>query len=308
MTGAIPYANEAKLMRRHMFLFGYLTVAAFLVAHLANVLLAETLFGRPPALSARRTLARPAPSPQANPARMADEILSGGLFAIPAVVTPAAPRHPKRGAGPIAGGPVVAKLDAAMKVKLVGTVVTEWRPPFAVIEDLATRRQTLYLLLETIPGVGAIAEIRTDAILLEQGGIQELLGLNAPRANPPAVVKTALAKAPPPVASQSHRRVLDQREVARSLADLPKLLSQARVGPVYANGKVDGWKVAMIAPKSFYERIGLQTGDVLKRVNGVAIRDPAMVLSLLQQLKDERSVSLDMLRGGRKTTMQYEIR
>jgi general secretion pathway protein C len=111
-----------------------------------------------------------------------------------------------------------------------------------------------------------------------------------------------------PGASHSLRRVLDQGEVARSMADLPKLLSEARVGPFYANGKVEGWKVERITPQSFYDRIGLQAGDVLQRVNGVEIRDPALILSLFQLLKNERSVSLDMLRDSRKTTMLFEIR
>lgn len=127
--------------------------------------------------------------------------------------------------------------------------------------------------------------------------------MNPAQTGPPAVAKPAA-----PSQGTALRRVLDQREVAQSMADLPKLLSEARVGPFYANGKVEGWKIEGINPKSFYDRIGLQAGDVLQRVNGVEIRDPGMVLSLFQQLKDERSVSLDLLRGGQKTTMLFEIR
>ncbi len=292
-------------MRRHVILFGYLTFAAFLLAHLLNTLLAEALINQPTALPDRRTPVGLAPVPRADLSKMAEEILSSGLFAVQRADTttfdPASPGPPGTG-----GRPVERGLEAAKKVKLAGTVVTEGLVPFAVIEDLATKRQTLYHLFETIPGVGAIAEIGAEGILLEQGGIRELLELNPGRTDPATDAKTVMVDAPG--ASHSLRRVLDQREVARSTADLPKLLSEARVGPVYANGKVEGWKVEGITPQSFYDRIGLQAGDVLQRVNGVEIRDPAMILSLFQLLRHERSVSLDMLRDSRKTTLLYEIR
>jgi general secretion pathway protein C len=63
-----------------------------------------------------------------------------------------------------------------------------------------------------------------------------------------------------------------------------------------------------IAPSSFYEKIGLHYGDVLKQVNGVEIKDPGTMLSLFQQLRNEKSVKLDVLRNNQRTTMLFEIR
>ena len=58
----------------------------------------------------------------------------------------------------------------------------------------------------------------------------------------------------------------------------------------------------------FYEKIGVQTGDVLQRVNGVDIRDPSTMLSLLQQLKNEQIVKLDVVRNNQRSTITYELR
>lgn len=285
------------LMRRRLILIGFLTAAAFLMAHLANSLVGEALTPIP---AAPPVPAGPAPGPpaQADLRKMAEEILASGVFLLP-----------KSGGATLdpSQAPVAAALDAARKIKLVGTVMTEGIIPFAVVEELASKRQTLYHLHEEVPNVGRIAEVRPDAILLQQGALQELLELNPGRSEHPAPP----AAKPGPAGGgggATLKRVVDQREVAQSMADLPKLLSEARVGPVYTEGKMEGWKIEAINPKSFYERIGLQAGDVLQRVNGVEIRDPGMILSLFQQLKDEKSVSLDMLRDGRKTTMHFEIR
>ena len=90
--------------------------------------------------------------------------------------------------------------------------------------------------------------------------------------------------------------------------DLPKLLSQARAVPNLVNGAMNGFRLDYIAPSSFYEKIGLKYGDVLQQVNGVDIRDPGTILTLFQQLRNERAVKLDVLRNNQRTTMNFEIR
>ncbi len=92
------------------------------------------------------------------------------------------------------------------------------------------------------------------------------------------------------------------------MADLPKLLTQARAVPFMVNGSPSGYRMDYIAPASFYEKIGIQYGDVLQRVNGVDVRDPSTMLSLFQQLKNERTVKVDMVRNNQKTTMTFELR
>ncbi|HXC61715.1 MAG TPA: type II secretion system protein GspC, partial [Nitrospiria bacterium] len=61
-------------------------------------------------------------------------------------------------------------------------------------------------------------------------------------------------------------------------------------------------------PQSFYEKIGLQNGDVLQQVNGVEIKDPQSFLAVFQQLKEENNFSLDLMRNSSKETFQYDIR
>jgi general secretion pathway protein C len=102
--------------------------------------------------------------------------------------------------------------------------------------------------------------------------------------------------------------VIDRREVEQAMSDLPKLLTQARAVPNMVNGALNGFRIDYIAPASFYEKIGLVAGDVLQRVNGVDIRDPSTMLSLFQQLKNERTVKLDMVRNNERSTVTYELR
>jgi general secretion pathway protein C len=92
------------------------------------------------------------------------------------------------------------------------------------------------------------------------------------------------------------------------MGDIPKLLSQARAVPYLVNGAMNGFRLDFIAPASFYEKIGLKYGDVLQQVNGVDIRDPGTMLTLFQQLRNEKMVKLDVLRNNQRTAMTFDIR
>ena len=69
-------------------------------------------------------------------------------------------------------------IDAAKKVKLVGTVVGDDKVDLAVVEEISTKKQTLYHLHDLIVNVGQITQIRKDAIFIRQGAQHETLELD----------------------------------------------------------------------------------------------------------------------------------
>ena len=161
---------------------------------------------------------------------------------------------------------------------------------------------------EQIPDIGEISEIRRGGILIRQGDQQELLALSTGLPDNPPAAQVASAAPATSTGGGPIRKALDRREVEQAMNDLPKLLSQARAVPVLTNGAMTGFRLDYIAPGSFYEKIGLQYGDTLKQVNGVEIKDPGTMLSLFQQLRNEQSVKLDVVRNNQRTTMTFDIR
>jgi general secretion pathway protein C len=104
------------------------------------------------------------------------------------------------------------------------------------------------------------------------------------------------------------RKILDRREVAGATEDISKLLTQARAVPYTVSGKLEGYRIEYVVPQSFFDKVGLRIGDVLQRVNGIELKDPATMLALFQQVKNERTVRLDVLRENQRATFTYEIR
>ncbi|MEK7280410.1 MAG: PDZ domain-containing protein [Nitrospirota bacterium] len=107
--------------------------------------------------------------------------------------------------------------------------------------------------------------------------------------------------------ADSGKMMLDKREITGVLENIPKLLTQARLVPNFTQGKADGFRVVSITPDSFYAKIGIKNGDVLQRINGMELREPDSFFKVFQQLKDESSITLDLIRNNKKETLDYEI-
>jgi len=102
--------------------------------------------------------------------------------------------------------------------------------------------------------------------------------------------------------------MVDQRELASSSENLNQVLTQARALPVMEQGKTTGFRISEIVPGSIYEKIGLQNGDVVQRVNSQDVDEPGKFFQMYQGLKDEKHVSIDLLRNGQRQTLNYDIR
>jgi general secretion pathway protein C len=296
---------------RRIGLFLSLVVGGFLIAHSINAFVAEALYVIP-APPMRSTDDRSTSVPllaSYSSTQAAEDVRSSGLFVLPAVPQGGLTNPHSNGRGP-SGTPVRASLGVAAKLRLIGVVLGDQRGVFAIVEELASKQQSLYHLHDSVLDLGEVSEIRRNGIVIRQGNVEELLEL-AISENLAGPVGSSGAVATPSQASTPGvpiRKVVDRREVEQAMSDLPKLLSQARAAPHMVNGAVNGFRLDYIAPASFYEKIGVQAGDVLQRVNGVDIRDPGTMLNLLQQLKNEQIVKLDVVRNNQRSTITYELR
>jgi general secretion pathway protein C len=201
-----------------------------------------------------------------------------------------------------------APLNLVSKIKLLGVVIGDHGGISAIVEELSSKRQLFFRLHDHIPDVGEISEIRREGMVVRQGDQQEFLELAASQIEKLPSAQVTAGSVVVPVPGSPVRTVLDRRDVEQAMGDLPKLLSQARAVPYVVNGAMNGFRLDSVSPSSFYEKIGLKQGDVLQQVNGVDIRDPGTMLTLFQQLRNEKTVKLDVLRNNQRTAMTFDIR
>ena len=288
---------------RQGIIFAYIICGTFLVAHIVNAVIAE-------ALSVPGGLVQPLPASdreadvRATLPVLVERIRTSGLFPLP--LDPLDPLV--MGTAGSGASPARVPLNLASKLKLLGVVIGDHEGVSAIVEELSSKRQLFFRLHDQIPDVGEISEIRRDGIVVRQGDQQELLELAASQIEKPPSAPVPAGPSVAPGPGRPVRAILDRREVEQAMGDLPKLLSQARAVPYMVNGAMSGFRMDFIAPSSFYEKIGLKYGDVLQQVNGVDIRDPGTMLTLFQQLRNEKTVKLDVLRNNQRTAMTFDIR
>ena len=218
--------------------------------------------------------------------------------------------QPSASMGPLGAqvsGPVML---SPLRVRLIGTIVGSPEFSMAVIEDLATREQRLYRLEDIVQADARLVEITRNEVTFLRGLIREKLFIEQ-EITAARSVGQPRPKAPSPArpATSQNKWILDKRMVTSALENLPQLLTKARIVPhLSSDGKNNGFRVVSIKPASFYERIGLRNGDVIQRINGIEVKDPVTFMQVFTQLKNETTITLDLLRNNRKESFTYDIR
>lgn len=101
---------------------------------------------------------------------------------------------------------------------------------------------------------------------------------------------------------------LERKVVDNAVSNLSEVLQQARAIPNFENGMPDGYKIIQIVPGSIYDKLGIKNGDVICGVNNEPINDPGRAFAFFNEIKSARQLEICVKRGGRKMTMNYDIK
>jgi len=100
---------------------------------------------------------------------------------------------------------------------------------------------------------------------------------------------------------------LRAEEVEKHISDFPKLLNQAKVIPYIKNGKSEGYTIKYIEKGSLYEKLGLKNFDIIQKVNGQEIDSMEKAILLFTTLKNEREITINILRSNQPMSLSYHI-
>ncbi len=266
-------------------LVALLTISAYFLADTVDAMIGRSLEAAP-----KYTTPLERDRPALQPRRELSEyssILERGLFG--------------EGKGPSSAPAAVQSVS----YKLIGTVEGE-QFAGAVLED--SSGQAFYRMNQKLPDGSAIVQVMRDKVLIKRADGStvpveivddtKIVSMQKPGSNVGAGVQKL----------GDGKFAVDQKEILASTENMSQMLTQARALPYQEQGKTIGFKISEIVPGSIYEKIGLQNGDVIQKVNSQDVDDPAKFFQLYQGLKNERSISIDLIRGGQRQTLTYDIR
>ena len=85
------------------------------------------------------------------------------------------------------------------------------------------------------------------------------------------------------------------------------LLTKIDFAPYIENGKTKGFKIRWLSHDSVFKKLGLREGDVILSINGYQLTDVQKVFEVVQILRNDNTIRVEILRNGRRVELKYRI-
>ena len=109
-------------------------------------------------------------------------------------------------------------------------------------------------------------------------------------------------------ATSENEYEVPKAEIDKTLSNLNDVAMQARIVPAFKDGVAQGFKLFSIRPDSIYTKIGIQNGDVIKRINGYDLNSPEKALEIYSKLKEANRIDIEVERNGAAVRKTYNVR
>ncbi len=218
-----------------------------------------------------------------------------------------------------------APVRSALRVKLLGTLIAALvEYSVASIQDVVTLKSATYMVGDKIQGAEVQEIERARVIVLNNNRREYIDGTpgdgSAVAYAPaipivPAVTGRSNDGAPPSVAlgatikpTGENEYEIPRAEIDKTLSNLNDVAMQARIVPAFKDGVAQGFKLFSIRPDSIYTKIGIQNGDVIKRINGYDLNSPEKALEIYSKLKEASRIDIEVERNGASVKKTYNVR
>lgn len=289
------------LFKKHFWAvhLAFIACSAFFVARTVNALVESALL---PAPSVRAAPVAAAPKDEPPPVLNVEKLAKLAGLPTPPPPVEATTEVVDENAAPV---------KSSLRVKLLGTLLAglpEWS--IASIQDLATTLTKTYMVGDLVQGA-EVLEIERSRVIIRNGGKKEYIAGDGDVA--PATVATTTPVNPVSTgngirAISENEYEVQRSEIDNTLSDLNKVAMQARIVPAFKDGQAQGFKVFSIRPDSIYSRIGVQNGDVIRRINGYEMNSPEKALEVYSKLKDSSRIDIELERNGTPVKKTYNVR
>jgi general secretion pathway protein C len=219
--------------------------------------------------------------------------------------------------------PNAAPVKSALRVKVLGTLMAsapEWS--IASVQDMSVNDSTTYMVGDHLQGAEVIVIERKRVILLNNGRREFIddqpgdaslpIAAAPPMGSPPVAASPVNTTAPGGLgirALNENEYEVPRAEIDRTLGDLNNVAMQARIVPAFKDGVAHGFKLFSIRPDSIYSKIGIQNGDVIKRINGFDMNSPEKALEIYAKLKENTNrIDIELERNGSPLRKTYNVR
>ncbi len=186
--------------------------------------------------------------------------------------------------------------ETNLKLRLVGVAASsDAGSALAIIVDPAGQEQP-YQVGDQLPGGAVLYAVQSDRVLLRRKGRLETLKL-------PVETSGGVSASGGVRGSDADGALRGVRDTLRS--NPRELIGKVSIQPVRQDGEMMGYRLGTGVELGLLEQLGLQSGDVVTNVNGVALDSPSQGAAAMRQLTSSERVTVELLRGGQPHTLSF---
>jgi general secretion pathway protein C len=154
---------------------------------------------------------------------------------------------------------------------------------------------------QQVPGGAQLHSVYSDRAIIERGGALESVYL-------PRTSSGAMSMQPPPVAAGPPGNEAMVERMRRLVNDDPGLIGQImRPQPVFAGGKMKGFRVFPGANRQAFARMGLRPGDMVTAINGTPLDDKDRAQEIFNTLSSSTDARVSITRNGRQQELMLNL-
>ena len=174
----------------------------------------------------------------------------------------------------------------------------------AIFAPRAGKDISVFIGNDVSPGV-KLVEVQPDHVIVARAGTRERIDLAAPHSAGGGTRVAAQARGFHLNVSRSgaNRYSLSRKELDEALRDPSQLEYLGQIGMPPGGGvRLDAAPAGSLAAK-----LGLQPGDVIKKVNGQPVASPGDLARLYQQFATMSQIDAELRRGNATVQLTYQI-
>lgn len=204
------------------------------------------------------------------------------------------------------------KAVTSSDIILIGTIAGSEKNSYAIFSD-KNGKQEVFKSGANVFDLGTLKKVDKDRVFIQHKGTGKLSELQiADFINIKEISASQAASGLQTsgfVKSIGDRSfIVDQKKIQDALANPNQIMTDARLQPHFVNGKQEGFLMKEVKNNGIYQNLGLQNGDVLLKINDYTLSSPESGMQAFNALRGMDRIQLDILRGGEKTTLTYQIK
>lgn len=195
-----------------------------------------------------------------------------------------------------------------LNLRLWGTITGTDEKTYAVIEEKSGSKQALYQEGDTI-GQGRIRMILRKKVVLTVNGQDEILEMED-LADQAGRLPDGQAQPAPEAAdiSVSEEPIsISGQQMDEAMQDVSTLMRQVRIRPYFEDGRPGGLMLSGIRSESVFSEMGLESGDIIKSINGRQIRSVEDAMTFYENMQSSGEVELEIERNGSRQILSFQI-